>query len=209
MITKAHLRVLTRKKALAAAAPSIQTTTWNPADPAGASLTNGNLTLNSGGTSWDGVRSTTSRETTLNHDFYWEALLSGAGISSVACGVCTASLNLTGTPTAWTQFGHILVWPQSGDMTIDTTSYTDVVEAGNNVIYRFLFTPAARQLSVAKEGGAWSTPPAVIGLSSDPWFVVALLDSISGGEVTANFGATPFTYSIPSGAYSWDGSQQG
>jgi hypothetical protein len=170
---------------------SSSTTTWNPSDKnAGIALTNGNLTATRSGGSGDaGVRSIASTSTAK---VYWEITADTLTNTNNAFGVANSTWNLTWVDGSFNNAGswglNALLPYASGDVigvALDAT---------------------ARKVWYRVNGGSWGPsgdPAAGTGgrdISTLTGALYALVFSNPNGDGhTANFGATAYANSAPSG----------
>jgi len=174
-------------------------TTWNPADKTGnTTLSNGNLT-SAFSTTNDGVRSVYSDSA---GKWYWEAIFtSGAG---AGVGFANASAVLG---TVWSTNGVNAVLYKNG------STYVNGVSQGVSITFLFRtfgiaidFAAQRVWLKNVTDGGNWNN-----NVSADPATNVGgvniaaigspLFALLAGGSNnwTANFGATAFAGTVPSG----------
>lgn len=159
--------------------------TWNPSDKgAGITLSNGNLTETTSATAAI-TRSTISKS---SGKWYWEVKLdSGALNAGVATSAASLVQYLGGNASGWGYFYTGLV-------------YNNNIGSGSNAAYTagdtigFALNMDTGVLTFYKNNVA--QPTTVSGLSGA---IYAATGSNNVGTGTANFGATPFTYTPPSG----------
>ncbi len=185
--------------------------TLNPADKAVAiTLSNGNLTATHGAfVSWGTAKSTTSHS---SGKYYWEwtvtnlaiASFTGAGFSNAAATVENyegSSANGISIVTDGSVYQS-----GSGTATIASSTTGDIIGLAIDIPHQTLW--------VRKNGGLWNgsggADPATnvggvslpSGLASGSIFAgIEVQSSLDAG--TANFGATAFTQTVPSGFSAW------
>jgi SPRY domain len=176
--------VLRRVAMMMAKVPPRIYSTWNPADAGSHGLSGGNLTASFGGSS---VVGNTQYKT--SGKWYWELSLLGAGYWFV--GVSNSSQNRAtylGSPNSTGQQSNVVSWQGSGAGPVGLS-----LAAGDIIGLALDFTGGT--LTVYKNN---VTSVTLTTLSTG-----ALTPSFSGyttsEAVTANFGASAFTYSPPSG----------
>jgi len=186
----------TQSAAIAAAV-----TTFNPADQSGITLTNANLTATAP-SAIGGVRGTSSH-TSGKH--YWEYKIAGIASNGMAEGIALASASLSaGTTTGAavvTRTGFVFINGSGFGGMLGTRAVNDVIGVAVD------FTGAKIWFRVAPSGnwnGSGTDDPATgtgglsISALSGALYPV-FLNGQAGDAVTANFGATAFTGSVPSG----------
>ncbi len=175
-------------------------TTWNPADKhANITLSNGDLTAATTNTAWESVRSILG---VSSGKYYWEVTIDVSADPNFMIGAGTASATLSNHPGYDANgYGYNAA---NGNKYLNNSpvaygdSYTtnDVVSValdldngkiwwGKNGTWQASGDPAA------------GTNEAYSGLSGTFYAMVGLY--FSGNEVTANFGASAFTYTVPTG----------
>lgn len=192
-------------------------TTWNPSDKNSLiTLSGGNLvaarsTLT--GDVYASVRGTRSRSTGKR---YFEVTVntSAAGANSMGIGIATASFALTN-----------LVGFHAESIGALSSGATPGIYFGGAVATAFGDYTAGDVICVAvdldaeliwfrKNGGAWSgtsgNPATGVGGTSfasltPPYFPAFTGRNATATQVTANFGATAFAQSVPSGFGAWNG----
>lgn len=179
------------------------TTTLNPADLSGVTLSNGNLTATYASTTYGQSRSTTSKSTGKWHvEFTINAVtvngfpkLGVASASHTFTNWCGQDLNSCGLNDS--HFSYL----NSSPVNLLTTAYnfhnSDViaveVDLTGNLIYFQNFT----------QGSGWSASRDISTMTNSPFFVDVNLMSASE-QVTVNFGATAFSVALQSGFAAWD-----
>jgi hypothetical protein len=180
------------------------TTTWNPADKdAGITLSGGDLTYTGSG----GARSTNPLST---GKAYWEVLVNQAssegsvwnlGFIDGATSFATARGN-----------GFIqCVFLPNGNASNGAATFSSGFSNGDILCIANDF--GAKKMWWRKNGGDWNgsalnDPATAVGpntyVASGPYYAVGLSSNAST-SYTANFGATAFTHTMPSGFTSWNG----
>ena len=185
------------------------TTTWNPADKsASTTLSNGNLTATNDGASTGGFRSIASASSGKK---YWEITAAGATVADAAVGVANASHSVDASFDGGT---NSLGWYGT-----DGKVYLNEVDIGSYVTFAsgdvlcLAFDLTAELMWFRKGAGNWnnsaSANPAtgaegldVSGLSAGPYFAYGFLKN-ADDAFTANFGATSYAQTAPSGFSNW------
>lgn len=186
-------------------------TTFNPSDQLNMTFTNGNLTIGmplSGGSN-GGARSVSSKST---GKFYYEAVYASAnapGGNTIGVGISTASFNPGGTG-----YHNIAVLNTDGNIIVDGSV---IVSSGmliaNNTRVGVAIDVGGKLIWLTVDGTHWNSTSSgtnnpgtgVGGVSFSglgaPFFVFgSIVGTVSGIRTwTGNFGATAFTYSVPSG----------
>lgn len=185
-------------------------TTWNPSDKnSNITLSDLNLTAESATASYVGVRSTTSK----NWGKLYAEFLVVTGTSSAGpeVGLATSSASLSGYIGSNTQsWGYFF---GKGD----TTSKKQY--GGGISAYGYGYGADGDLLMMAVDldnsmiwwgkNGAWGASgdpatranPAFSNVTLTPLYVIT---TVRTAKITANFGASAFTYTMPSGFSAWD-----
>lgn len=180
--------------------PITTPTTWNPSDKASCfELSDGDLTITST-CGYGGARSLFYAST---GEYYWEITITAHG---QAVGVCKSSASLE---TYSRDTVDVHVYKDTGSVVSDgseTLDWGDTTTGGDIVGVAFSATTGELWFS---KNGVWQASgnpstgdnPAVSGLSGE--FYACLYDDFSGRSptITANFGATSFIYTVPTGFY--------
>lgn len=157
------------------------TTTWNPSDKsAGITLSNGNLTA-SYSAHTNNVRATTGKQT---GKWYWEVTVTAIAAScAVNTGIWPASRAI-GT-YIYTTTGVVRFWSGGPALAVnDVIGYAFDADGGSCAVY--------------KNNTLYGTASVTIG--GENWHPVIGDDNASGTfTCVANFGASAFTYTPPSG----------
>lgn len=204
-------RALIRPKAPAVLVP---TTTWNPGAKGGnITLSNGNLTITSTTTSFGAVRGIASHSTGF---YYYEVVVSAStNIGLIIFGIGNASTNLNsfaGSDNNSIGYGGDgKIWLNGANpvAAIQTHAVGDTVavatdETHTKMWFKNVTTASgwnndilANQNPATNTGGiSFST------MAAGPWFPAASIDT-SGDVLTANFGATAYSQTPPSGFGNW------
>lgn len=177
--------------------------TWNPLDKsANITLSNGNLTATGSG-SWSSVRSTVSK---TSGKYYCEIIPNNSSSGEyVIIGICDSTMSLTtftgNTAYSWGWWGH-----QTSHRYYHNSSYTEtgVPSFTNNDVLQIAFDIGSNKLWFGKNGTwngsgnpATGENPIYSDLDSSSYFVSASL--YGSANVLVNFGASSFTYTLPSG----------
>jgi hypothetical protein len=176
-------------------------TTFNPADITSAALSNVNLTV----TATAGSAGARSIASINSGQYYWEYILTTVTTNSLQVGIAPASYVLTsGSGT-----GAAFVGRPSGGIVINGTFPATLgvaLVSGNGVGIAVDVTAKLiwfRQLPSGNWNGSGTANPATgtgglsISALTGPFY--ALMIGGSADKVTANFGASAFTGSVPSG----------
>ena len=197
-------------------------TTWNPSDKSTAiTLSNGNLTATSVGTSEQTVRSTTSKNSGL---VYWEVTLTTVR-TNIGVGFATAAYNLNNPigPGSDADAGCFYSVSPAGSLYMNDNNVLSGTAGTNGEIVYFALdfthskvwvssthmrsasTPwnwgaIGSQNPATNTGGqAFSFGP----LNAGPYFAI-FNDSTGGAVATANFGGSAFNGTVPTGFSAWD-----
>lgn len=192
--------------------PAVTATTWNPSDKgANITLSNGNLTLANSG-SVAAVRSTTNKTT---GKIYYEVTWTGSNfnfLTSSGCGLATSTASLISAAPTNTVFprisdGTVLrSGSTTGMPTLGAIASGDTVsvaiDMGNHMIW-------FRKNAGNWNGNAANNPATNTGgvdisaifASAAAFAYGAASSGVTAG--TANFGATSFGFSVPSGFSAW------
>ena len=165
--------------------------TWNPADKdASITLSGGNLVLTTT-TTIAQCRATLSKSA---GKWYWELLLgTGSGIVGPKLGIANAGAsrsNWTGAET--TSWGY---FPNNGGLYNNATLGGTVATSTAGDVIGFALDAGAGTLILYKNGVSLGTVFSTLTGALYP------ASGTAGGTATytANFGATPFAYAVPSG----------
>jgi hypothetical protein len=168
---------------------AVTTVTWNPSDANGVTLSNGNLTA-----TWASGTGQVRANKSGTNNRYCELHIDAGGTSgSVYVGIANASQSLTSgfaqDPNGVCYFDNGFVdWVGGSGSAVAFTT-------GDTIGIRLLST----SVELYKNGALVTVPP---GIPTGALFPIIGLYS-SGCAITANFGATTFTYA-PSGAVAWN-----
>ena len=173
------------------------TTTWNPSDKnANITLSGGDLvaTAASSGASFKGVRGTIGK---ASGKFYWEVaitsqalpLASGGGQIEIGVAKATASLSVSAAFA-----GDVWAYNSAGATVDATGTYFGVESYDDSDVIGVALNMDSGEVSFYKNGALQRTVTNSLGGTVYPY--VTLYDS---SVITANFGATSFAHSIPSG----------
>jgi len=165
--------------------------TWNSSDKdSNITLTNNNLTATSTNTSNQACRSTIGKST---GKWYIELIINGTIVNSVSHGIETTSESLSalcGATTAGYGYNDV---GQKKYNNVDSSYGTALA---NGDILSILINLDYKQISWRRNNTNFGV--AFDGLSSSI-FYVAFSSGFGINSVTANFGASPFTYPVPFG----------
>jgi hypothetical protein len=195
---------------LTATATASASAYWNPADAAAVyTFANNNLTFTRGGTDWtypDGLRATPSHAT---GKYYWEIHVDALGVTNTGwqyLGAANAAWDFSTTDTlgrdgnSWAFQDNIFFFPGA-------TGWGTPWAVGD--IIQIAYDIDNQKVWIG-QNGTWvsGAPISTAGTPVGP-ITGAMMPAFQGSQhgitLTANFGATPFTYSIPSGFSAWGG----
>lgn len=177
------------------------TTTWNPNDKSSSvSLSNSDLTIDI--TSTNSYKSAKSIYYSSTSKWYWEVTINVDGPDHMLVGVANSSAsveNYCGVDTnGWGYYGF------NGNLYYNgsPTAYGNQYRAGDIVGVALDMDNGEVYFSV---NGTWQnssdpvsrTAPAFTGISGDIYAMCSLY--LTGQQLTANFGASSFSYTVPSG----------
>ncbi len=166
--------------------------TWNPADAdASISFSGGNLTITSTTASWASARATIGKS---SGKWYWEVhstTANGSGVVMVGIATSGAGLNTYGGHDA---FGY---------------AYEDLGykwHSNSAVAYGTFYTSQTVGVALDMDGGTLtyylngvSQGTAYTGISGTFYPIGSVVTGAVTGALTANFGATAFSYTVPTG----------
>lgn len=181
-------------------------TTWNPADLANCTLTNGNLTVTFASTSQNqGVRSVFSAST---GKFYFETTITHGGVAPQV-GMALASANLT---TVQTNSTGAVVWNSNYIYVNNNLTLNMGASIGNGDVASVAVDIGGKRIWYRRNGGNWNAnatydPGAGTGgiditsVTTGAVFALGAGQQSGGinGVIGANFGAAAFTYAPPGG----------
>lgn len=178
-------------------------TTWNPSDKGSAiTLSNGNLTA-AWSSSANSVRCTASASGTDKR--YWEITVDTTN-NELAIGVANATFDVTsaGNPlginvnsTAWYDLN-------TGNVNYNGVSQGSLGTAANNDIISLAYDAGAGTLVFKRNNGTGVTVTSTHLPTGALFPAVGGTGNASSVQVTANFGATAFTYTPPTGYSGFD-----
>jgi hypothetical protein len=188
-------------------------TTWNPADLNLVTLSGGNLVATSSGGSTASTAAVRATDRVTTGQFYWEITINTITGSWAGCGVCTGKAALTGFGGTATDACFILSNQHAYVQGVDQgTVCNPNIVAGTTLGLALDLTRSPAQLWVrSSAAGIWNanssnnpvTGVGGINLTSLGGTGIALYPmagfAASGGQVTANFGASGFVGAVPSG----------
>jgi len=163
--------------------------TWNPSDQTNATLTLGNLKIaaTSGGTAV-GARATVGKST---GKYYWEVTRGASGSATEYIGISTSGASFAGGPV------DALIISTGGGI-YNSGSYSGSVTApGANAVIGFALDAGAKTLTIYVNNILQGTYTYTFSNPVYPRW--ACLDNGTGNSGTANFGASPFAYTVPDG----------
>jgi hypothetical protein len=187
--------------------PSGTTNTWNPNDRAGSTppvLSNGNLTATFGSNNC-GVRAKAPKPA----KFYFEVTNSG-GMVNGPMGVTTAAgslttLNLNGVASAIFHNATGAIWVNNS-----TSQITPLGASVGGDVICVAVDMVNQRIWIRRNGGNWNSDAAanpatnvggfdISALGTVPLYPVVMFGGSSAGTAVANFGATTFAQTMPSG----------
>lgn len=181
---------------------------WNPADKnAAIVLSNGNLTASGPGTSfWAAVRANVAHST---GDWYLEVQV-GADSTNLMIGLADSTLPLTdgyfpGVTSNSISYGD------DGNVGLNGSIVANYGAFSPGDVIMIAFKAGAQKVWFGKNG-TWNGDPAANtgGISVSGFGATyPALGAVFGGTATANFGATTFAYSPPTGFNAWDSNPVG
>lgn len=178
------------------------TITWNPADSVGFTLTNGNLTATESSSGWLNCRANTGFTTGLLYVETTVGFNPGATTGSFAFGVAnTSQTNFIGNNNSQA-FGF---YPSNGEISL-FTSFIAPVPTGATFCVAYNFTSKLIWFRVGP--GAWNndgtadpgTSTGGLSFSAVTGTLFPVFTALTTGvATTTNFGATNFSFAIPTG----------
>jgi hypothetical protein len=171
-------------------------TTWNSLDKtANCTLSGGNLTATAATTTFfNAVRATLGLSAGQH---YWETTHNFSSGNTPVAGVCTAAFAMATTTLGNDVAGLSATGPRNdGICFFKAAGVGDAGTMTTGALVRHWLDMDAGTYKVAIAAGAWLT--VATGLTGT-WHPVAQLATTTH-SVTANFGATAFTYAVPKGA---------
>lgn len=189
-----------------AAAPAV--VTWNSADKsASMGLSGGNLVATGGSASDQGVRATTGLSSGKR---YFELTYNTHAGGNAQLGLSPSSFAVGNAPSSG---ANIAVLKSSGDVVVNTVTQATLGAYAAGAVLSFAIDLDADLLWVRLNGGLWNASgtanPATAtgGISTSALastlFPLTYYFNGVGNVTTANFGATAFSYSVPSGFSQW------
>ena len=166
--------------------------TWNPSDKsASITLSNGNLTASASAGGHIVARCNQSKS---SGKWYWEITVGAPANSISGLGVCSAAQGLdvypySSTRTAWD-------YQQAGNVGYNDAYNPTYTAYTTGDVLGFALDASAGTTAVYKNGTLQGTISHTI-VGAPPYYPAVYFYGASA--VTANFGATAFTYSPPSG----------
>lgn len=181
--------------------------TWNPADKDGAiTLSGGNLVATKGGTTaWGSGRATASLTTASK----WFFSLQMTTVASYAIiGIANSAFSVSGSFLGASGSNSIGYQSSTGGITINGSVVATMPTFGSGDVIDCAIDLVNSKIWFRKNGGNWnnsaSANPAtnaggvsLSGLNSGPYYPA--FSQYYSDVLSANFGATTFTYAVPSG----------
>jgi len=191
-------------------AASVATTTWNPADKdANIGLTGGNLTATKTGDGASVVRSVASRSSGL---YYYEITFSvfTGSFSGVGIANGTASLSaFMGSDV------NACIWLSDGRVYVNNSNFTNIQSWAQGDTLCTSFDATNKLIWFRTNGGNWNNSGAANpatgtggidlaanGLAAGP-YLASIQTWLDTNASTANFGATTYAQTAPSGFGNW------
>lgn len=169
--------------------------TWNPADKnTNITLSNGNLTGSFTATSgtWDGMRGTVGKS---SGKWYWEiTFTSGTNVAPAVANLANTFIT-SNAPAGSLVSGAS--YKNNGNASLDGTSQGNFTTYAAGAVLGFALNCDASTLAIYSNNVLLYT---FTGLSAATYYA-AISSAAATGAVTANFGATAFTYAPPGGYY--------
>lgn len=183
--------------------------TWNPSDcNANVVLSGGNLIATCGSVgAWGSCRATVGVST---GKWYWECTVGSTGSPSgnnspmmglMNSGASTGTYAGGSADSAGIQIGNTF----NGLLDGVTADYTGSISLATSDVWSFAFDAGAGKLWVARNGTYFNAAPTGAdvwsGMSANgPWFPsISYNASLNTPTLTANFGASAFSFSVPAG----------
>jgi len=185
--------------------PIVTPTTWNPSDLASVTLTGGNL-ISTANSATAGVRGIAARN---SGKYYWEATVTTANGSGTEIGISTASAALVGDGAAGqavmtrAKFTSGAIWingSNSGSALGSPAGATVgiAVDLSAGLIW-FRLTPSGNWNGSGTANPATGVGGVSLGALTGSTFYPCFGGTFANDKMTANFGATAFNGSVPSG----------
>lgn len=171
-------------------------TTWNPSDKAAsATLSNGDLTVTTANSGRGFTRSIFSASA---GKWYWEiSLVSSSGSHVFLPGIALSTASLTLAP-GYDANGWGYIGETGKKLTNNSQSVYGATLAAGDLVSVLLDMDAG---SVEFWKNGVSQGVAFTGLSGAMFAAIGDTSNSNGGVSTANFGASPFTYTPPNGYF--------
>ena len=188
-------------------------TTWNPADKsANVTLSNGNLTA-IGSTTADGAVRSSNSQSSGSKVYFEVSWVTATGTADTGCGIATSSAALGSIGSSST--GGLMVYTATGNIWFNGSSLSlSVGQVGTRSIC-FAVDLVNSQIWVRRDSDNWnnsgtanpSTNTGGINISAlfptNNAFAVATFQGTTQ-QATINFGASAFSFTVPSGFSRWD-----
>ena len=178
-------------------------TTWNPADLSNVTLTGSNL-ISTVGTGAGGARSVASLS---GGQYYWENTWTTISSNTIISGISLASASVSAPTTGCAKIvrttGHIFINNSDSGASISGGS---AISQGSIICAAVDFTAQLiwfRQGAAGNWNGSGTANPATaaggLSITSIAGALFAMMAGQSSDKVTANFGDSAFTGTVPSG----------
>jgi hypothetical protein len=173
--------------------------TFDPANKgSNIALSGGNLTATNSG-AWQSVRATKA----VTGKAYWEMTVNTAGSPSWMAGIETSAGTLS-SYVGSDVYGY--AWYNSAVYTDNGLVTSGLGAVASGAVLMFAYDAPNLQWWLGKNG-TWllsgnpgnGTNPTTTGITSGTYFPAVSVESSGSGSLTANFGATSFAYTVPSG----------
>lgn len=201
---------LAKVKAVLLGLSSVATVTWNPSDKStNITLSAGNLTATGTANSDGAVRATHKRSSGKHYFEINMQVLGGAADTGAGLANTTATLSTLGNTAA-----NVFMQFRNGAVYKDTVNLFNNGSMAGTGILRVAYDADAHLAWVAFASGNWNNSPTanpatgtegqdVSGFDSGGLFPVFSMAE-SGDQCTANFGASSFNFTTPSGFSAWN-----
>jgi hypothetical protein len=189
-------------------------TTWNPSDKGtNVTLSNGNLTFVAGWLAYDGVRAVASASVGKK---YWEltATRITTQASSIVEGIANNSLSVNG-PVFLGGDSNGIGWAGDGNVWINNAVVATIQGWSQGDVLSFAVDLGSNMIWFRTNAGNWNNDAAndpatntggidISTLAGGPYFAFGQGgNSGQGDALTANFGGSAYTQSVPSGFSNW------
>lgn len=174
--------------------------TWNPQDANPALTFSADyLTAIGGAAEWSGVRATIAVDTGT---WYWETTYTYAGAADAQTGLAYTNWSLYDAPGAFGSVARAAGVNRAGEIRVSGEVLANIDVVLSTTTVRHLLDADSGNYMIANGAGPWVSADAFPGFfGRTPQYPIASVRAPNGTvQVTANFGATPFVYDVPTGA---------